>query len=179
MKIITMEKRIKTLINEKQELVEEKKILIQQKEELLQEKETLEKVDLRKLKQKIMVLKNENSDLEEVASKNEVEIKDKKNENKKYIEMIFEGFDSYYALEEVLEEKKFKILMKIKNQILNKENIYETAKVGEEFDEDFHEILNADEPLSRGDGKIKIKNIVNQGYKQEEKILRIAKVIVE
>lgn len=161
MERITIEKRIGNLKRKNQLL--------------LQEKEKLEKVDLRKLKQQVLVLK---SDLEELASKNEIEIRNKKNENKKYLEMLFAGYDSYYELEEVLEENKFKILIKIKNQILNRENIFETAKVGEEFNPEFHEALNMHE-ISKETKEIKVKNIMRQGYKQEEKILRIAKVIVE
>lgn len=125
------------------------------------------------LQNEISNLNLENEDLKKQLFRNGRELEKTGN-------LLFETIDIYAPLNGILkgtEDKEVVELMKRKlDGLLRKNNLEETAKIGEKFNHNYHEILN--EELEEKESHI-IKTIISQGYLKEGKVIRIAKVIVE
>ena len=101
-------------------------------------------------------------------------------ERKELEASLFDILDVYFPLDNLVEDKDIKIMTNLMRKktlnILRKMKIEETTKIGDSFNYMYHETLNT----SLDESKVyMVKSIISQGYAEEGKILRVAKVIVE
>ncbi|SJZ83561.1 Molecular chaperone GrpE (heat shock protein) [Cetobacterium ceti] len=93
--------------------------------------------------------------------------------------LLFESIDIYMPLNILMKESRDKEIIQLMKKklegLLRKNNLEETAKIGEAFNHNYHEILN--EELEKKENYI-IKEIISQGYIKDGKTIRIAKVVV-
>lgn len=90
--------------------------------------------------------------------------------------LILDFLENINTLEEMKENELVKLMLEKHAYILDRNSIRALAKVNQEYDPKYHQALNTELVKKH---QYTIIEVIEQGYIENEKILKIAKVIVE
>ncbi|MBP6713970.1 MAG: nucleotide exchange factor GrpE [Aliarcobacter sp.] len=90
--------------------------------------------------------------------------------------LILDFLDNTSTLEKMEENEVVKLMLEKEAYILKKNNISKLAEVNQDYNPKFHQALNTQ--LEKKE-QYRIVEIIEQGYIENDKILKLAKVLVE